>query len=190
MLELSNRLDSPRDHTHNPLSGFSCAVDMNSIIGISIWNTQPITLLNMYGPCSDRKLFWDRVADSSLLDCTDMIIVGGLNFTTNSGEVCGSSTTLDPLAGYITTLLQIHHLVDFLLNAIVPTWRNGSSGLEAISKRLDRFLLTEDLALQVGRIKTWVDYPYFSDHASILLHLDPLSSPKSHPFKFNSSWLL
>jgi hypothetical protein len=23
----------------------------------SLWNAQPITLLNMYGPCSDRKLF-------------------------------------------------------------------------------------------------------------------------------------
>jgi len=34
-----------------------------------------------------------------------------------------------------------------------------------------------------------VEYPFFSDHASVLLQLDSSHSPSAHPFKFNSSWL-
>jgi hypothetical protein len=65
-----------------------------------------------------------------------------------------------------------------------------SFGLEAISKRLDRFLLTEDLALQDGRIRTWVDNPYFSDHARSFYNWILNRFLKAFPFKFNSSWLL
>jgi hypothetical protein len=104
------------------------------LTGTSLWNDQSITLLNMYGPCSDIKLFWDKVAASGLLDHTNLIVVGDLNFTTNVGEVWGSSTSLDPLAGYFGTLLQDHHLVDFLPDDIVPTWRNGRSGWKLFLK--------------------------------------------------------
>jgi hypothetical protein len=34
-----------------------------------------------------------------------------------------------------------------------------------------------------------VEYPFFSDHAPVLLQLDSSHSPSTHPFKFNSSWL-
>jgi hypothetical protein len=93
------------------------------------------------------KYFWDRVADSGLLDGTNLIIVGDLNFTTNIGEIWGSSASMDPLTNYFTMLLQNHNLVDLPPAAIVPTWRNGRTGLDVISKRLDRFLLSADLAL-------------------------------------------
>jgi hypothetical protein len=57
----------------------------------------------------------------------------------------GILATLDPLASYFHTLLQNHNLVDLPPDAIVPTWRNGRTGLDDISKRLDQFLL----------LKTW-----------------------------------
>ena len=101
----------------------------------------------MYGPSNDNKLFWDKVVDNVLFYHTNLIVVEDLNFTTNDGKIWGLAASLDPLAGYFGSLLQEHHLVEFLPNNIVPTWRNGHLGLKAISKTLDQFLLTEDLAL-------------------------------------------
>jgi hypothetical protein len=40
-----------------------------------------------------------------------------------------------------------------------------------------------------GRYKSWVDYPYFSDHAPVLLRIDRTSFLKAYPFKFNARWL-
>jgi hypothetical protein len=102
----------------------------------------------------------------------------------------GSFDISGPLAGYFITLLQEHLLVDFPPNDLVPTWHNGHCGLEAISKRLDQVLLSEELTIQYGRIKTWVDNTFLLDHALILLELDSPPTPKEFPFKFNSSWLL
>jgi len=125
-----------------------------------------------------------------LLYHTILIIAGYMNFTTNDGEVWGSSTSLSRLAGYFITLLHEHLLVDFPLNDLVPTWHNGHCSLEAISKRLNQVLLSEELTIQYGRIKTWVDNTFLSNHALILLELDSPPTPKEFPFKFNSSRLL
>jgi hypothetical protein len=73
---------------------------------------------------------------------------------------------------------------------VVPTWRNGRSGSDAIWKRLDRFLVSEDLLSSVGLYRSWVEYPFVSDHAPVLLQLEISPLFKAYPFKFNSQWLL
>jgi hypothetical protein len=49
--------------------------------GISLENKHDICFLNVYGPCVERKIFWDRVALGGLLDTKNMILAGDLNFT-------------------------------------------------------------------------------------------------------------
>jgi endonuclease/exonuclease/phosphatase family metal-dependent hydrolase len=159
------------------------------LTGTCLWNNQHISLLNTYGPCTERKLFWDKVANRGLLDLANLIIAGDLNLTTSVGEVWGTSASTDPLASYFKNLFQAHALVDILPTVIVPTWRNGRAGSEAIKKRLDRVLISETLATLDGRIRSWVEYPFLSDHAPVLLQLETTLSPKAYPFKLNSSWL-
>jgi hypothetical protein len=46
----------------------------------------------------------------------------------------------------------------------------------------------EDLIEAVGIYRAWVEYPFISDHAPILLQLDLPPMYKSFPFKFNLMW--
>jgi endonuclease/exonuclease/phosphatase family metal-dependent hydrolase len=145
--------------------------------GILLTGTSRITnkrynLLNIYGPCSDRQQFWEKIEARGLLDLQNLIIAGDLNLTTALGEVWGASATPDTLALYFNTLFSAHHLVDFAPASLSPTWRNGREGTTSISKRLDHFILSEHLISSEDRIRTWVSYPYLSDHAPIALHLE------------------
>jgi hypothetical protein len=72
---------------------------------------------------------------------------------------------------------------------LVPTWRISRRGAGSISKRLDRFYVIEDLLAGVCRYKSWVDFPYFSNHAPVLLRLERLMRLTVYPFKFNVDWL-
>jgi hypothetical protein len=148
-----------------------------------------ISLLNVYGPCVDRKLFWEKVVDRGLLAHRNLILAGDLNLTCDVGEMWGDTTHLDPLSTFFKELFIDSGLVDIASDVLVPTWRNGRRGNTSISKRLDRFLVVEDLIEGVSRYKLWVDFPYFLDHTHVLLRLDRLTLPTTYPFKFNASWL-
>jgi hypothetical protein len=101
----------------------------------------------------------------------------------------GRQAHLDPLAIYLKNIFQKIQLVDIVLNDVAPTWRNGKKGREDIEKRLDQFYLSEELISSVGRHRSWINYPFVSDHAPVLLQLGNFSNPISHPFKLNPSWL-
>jgi hypothetical protein len=118
-----------------------------------------------------------------------IIIAGDLNLTTSVGETWGASATQDSLADFFSNLFTTHHLVDYAPDHLTPTWRNGRMGSDSISKRLDRFLLSEHFISSVDRIRTWVSLPYLSDHAPIILQLDPTMHKFAYPFKLNSGWL-
>jgi hypothetical protein len=72
---------------------------------------------------------------------------------------------------------------------VVPTWRNGRTGVEEITKRLDIIYVSEDLISSSVRYRSWVEYPYISDHAPVLLQLGNSMSTVAHPFKLNPAWL-
>jgi len=87
-------------------------------------------------------------------------------------------------------LFKANNLLDVKPHSLVPTWRNGRSGLEAISKRLDRFLVAEAFLTSSIYPTSWVEFPFVSDHAPIVLKLMPPALHRATPFKFNYHWLL
>jgi hypothetical protein len=74
---------------------------------------------------------------------------GDLNFTLHRSEIWGESVILDNLANFFLNRLEVAHLVDVEPMEAKPTWSNNRVGVSGISKRLDMFLIHEDLLLQV-----------------------------------------
>jgi hypothetical protein len=79
--------------------------------------------------------------------------------------------------------------VDLLLDVVAPTWRNGRAGVDSIAKRLDRILVSENLLSEAGRYRSWVEYPFISDHAPVIAQFEFQQFPLAYPFKLNPSWL-
>jgi endonuclease/exonuclease/phosphatase family metal-dependent hydrolase len=148
-----------------------------------------INFLNVYGLCTERKRFWEKVEGKGLLAKGDLIIAGDLNFTSSVVEVWGATALLDPLAAFFKEIFLRNQLIDILPAEVAPTWRNGRCGADEILKRLDKVLVSEDLLLSFDHFRTWVEYPYISDHAPVLLQLGSGFPTVAHPFKFNLDWL-
>lgn len=58
-----------------------------------------------------------------------------------------------------------------------------------MAKRLDRFLINEDLAAAIPLFRQWVEEGGSSDHFPIYIELSKGPSKPPAPFKFNASWL-
>jgi hypothetical protein len=158
------------------------------LTGLDLQSNRQLSFLNIYGPCSDRKLFWERLEKSGLLAQKNLVLAGDLNLTLSSGEIWGGIHTLGTLASFFINYFHRNKLIDIVPGTLMPTWRNGRAGTEAISKRLDRALISEDLLSSVGVYRAWVEFPYISDHAPIVLQLDSTLTFKAFPFKFNPLW--
>lgn len=152
-------------------------------------NKRQFTLLNVYGPCTDRITFQDKFFVLCLLAKTKLIDAGDFNFTLFANEVWGDTTLQDQVVAQLRQIFLRNKLVDILSIAAFPTWRNGRVGLESISKRFDRVFISENLLQHSGRYRSQVEYPFLSDHAPIFLQLDSSSHRSSYPFRFNSVWL-
>jgi hypothetical protein len=80
-------------------------------------------------------------------------------------------------------------LVDILPEALIPTWRNGRQGVDAISKILDRHFVLMNLLEKVARYRAWVALSFVSHHTPIVLELDCVQQQRHYPFKLNPSWI-
>jgi hypothetical protein len=148
-----------------------------------------LKVINCYGPYSDREEFWEDIKRDGVLKEHNLILGGDLNFTTSNREVWGLHARVDPLQLYFIHLIQVEGLVDVEPIKLLPTWRNGRGGQEYIAKRLDHFLITEDLALSGLRYRSWVSNIKISDHMPVILHLEQDKEKFCYPFKFNFVWL-
>jgi hypothetical protein len=119
--------------------------------GVSLETHRVINFLNVYGPCTERLSFWDRLVTKGLLATKILILARDLNFTTGVDEVWGPTTHLDRHANYFHDLIKDHLLVDLAPDILVPTWRNDRAGGTFTAKRLDHILVAKDLFSTVGR---------------------------------------
>lgn len=148
-----------------------------------------IQVLNVYGPYSGRRAFWDRLEATGLINDPSLILAGDLNFTLCPNEVWGSGRVADLLAGYFIDLFENSHLVDVVPHSLYPTWSNGRCGADYVGKLLDHFLMAEELCNLFGKYRSWSYAVGIFDHKAILLQLDFGIKPTSHPFKFNAGIL-
>jgi hypothetical protein len=159
------------------------------LTSMCIINKREISLLNIYGPCSDRKHFWSFVENNGLLSLNNLIIAGDMNINFSSDEVWGGSSLPRSSDGFYKVLFLSKNLIDIKPTKLVPTWQNGRSSPQAIAKRLDRCLVFDGLLSCVGIYRSWVEFPFISDHAPILVQLEIPPIYKAYPFKLNSHWL-
>ena len=103
------------------------------------------TLLNVYGPFYDRKLFWEKFSLAWAKNQPNVILGGDLNLTLATGEVWGENAKQDALSSLFLDFFEKMKLVDVAPLKTEPTWRNKRGGAQAISKRLDHFMVEETL---------------------------------------------
>eukprot|EP00253_Pinus_taeda_P031667 PITA_31667 len=151
--------------------------------------SSPFLIVNIYGPCQGREIFWTDLLAKSLMNSSLMIVGGDLNFSIGRADAWGPSAREDPLSDFFHKVLFDKNLIDPSPIKLKPTWRNRRTGEDRIAKRLDRFLLSEDLISKIPLFQQWVEEVGNSDHFPIFLELSfPPPKPPA-PFKFNSSWL-
>ena len=70
-----------------------------------------------------------------------------------------------------------------------PTWRNNRCGEARVAKRIDHFLIAEQLVDRFFLVRQWVDSGGLSDHSPIFFEIKKgPNNPPSH-LKFNKIWL-
>jgi hypothetical protein len=123
------------------------------------------------------------------LAANNLIIAGDLNLTTRPLEIWGEKAISDPLMSFFKQLFYKNSLTDLEPAELLPTWRNGRQGAASISKRLDRFLISEEVLSPSRSYRAWVNLPYLSDHAAICLQIALGRYGARQPFIFNPLWL-
>ena len=86
------------------------------------------------------------MVQSGILRDNALILVGDLNLTVSPKEVWGGGNNVDLLSDYYFSLFENTSLIDIVLNVLVPTWSNGRCGVACNVKRLDKYLMAEDLS--------------------------------------------
>ena len=100
-----------------------------------------LNLVNVYGPYTNRKVFWDIMDDSGLLMNHVLILVSDLNFMLSLKEFWLAIPHQDPLRDYFINLFDKNNIVDINPVKLIPTWSNKRKGSEVVAKRLNSFLV-------------------------------------------------
>ena len=90
--------------------------------------------------------FWDNLFSKPFFSHDQLIVGGDLNFTLGVAKIWGPKAIPDPLSDFFKSHLTQLDLFDLDPIKLNPTWRNGRVGEDRIAKRLDRFLVREDIA--------------------------------------------
>jgi len=147
-----------------------------------------LKVYNIYGPFRDREPFWQDLIEEDHIRGYCTILGGDMNFTVSPSEVWGSNRW-DPLAGFFRDFMEEMGLIDICPVPMSPSWRNNRVDSDGVAKRLDRFLLTEQLVGKVDKYRVWHEHSIISDHVPVCLQLDVESHDSHYPFKFNHMWL-
>ena len=121
---------------------------MDSVLGAEFHSEElgfTFPVLNVYGPYLNRGLFWDNLLQHPLVSGDSLVMGGDFNFSLGQNEIWGPRARADPLTDYFIQKLVEKGLLDIEPVKLRPTWRNNRSGEARVPKRLDRFLITEQL---------------------------------------------
>lgn len=133
-----------------------------SCLGVDLFSQElnsSFCLVNVYGPYQDRVVFWDSFFSKPFLYSDCLIIGGDLNFTLGVSEIWCPKAIPDPLSHFFKSHLSQLDLFDLEPVKLNPTWRNRRSGEDQIAKRLDRFIVEEDIAFSHSSMaRQWVDW--------------------------------
>lgn len=80
-----------------------------------------LRIVNVYAPCNQRELFWQRLLHLSLMN-EDLVVIGGdLNLSLGYRESWGSTAQIDSISDYMTSLLEQTYFVDVPMHKLLPT---------------------------------------------------------------------
>ena len=80
-------------------------------------------------------------------------------------------------------------LLDIEPVKLKPTWRNNRCGDARVAKRIDRFLVAEQLVDSFFLARQWVGSGGHSDHFPIFFEIKKGPNNPPSPLKFNKCWL-
>jgi hypothetical protein len=80
-------------------------------------------------------------------------------------------------------------LVDLKPVKLTPMWRNRRMGEARITKRLDLFLVSEDVLDEVIQIIHFVSTGGESNYNLVILEVTPTHGKPPNPFKMNLEWM-
>ena len=100
-----------------------------------------IKIINIYGPYSNRQVFWENNFNSTLINEEYVFVGGDFNFNVGEYKIQGESAQSDPLVSYFLWSLEEQGIFYMALIKLIPTWHNMRVGQAHISKRFNRFLV-------------------------------------------------
>jgi len=165
---------------------------MDSVLCVDVLSADlgiTIKVINVYGPYHNRVPFWDAVTGNPLFSGDSLIIGGDLNFSLGQDEVWGPHAHVDSLAGYFVQMLAVKGWLDIDPIKLKPTWKNNRCGDARVAKRIDRFLVAEQLVDRFFQVRQWVGSGGISDHFPIFFEIQKGPSNPPSPLKFNKGWL-
>jgi len=111
-----------------------------------------------------------------------------LNFSLGNVEIWGPRAVLDQLIIFFIHALDQNGLLDIEPVKLNPAWRNLWTGEDMVAKRLDRFLVGENLAGSLDLVRQWVSCGGELDHTPIVIEMRGRGRKPLIPFKFNRNW--
>lgn len=145
-------------------------------------------ILNVYGPYVGKEAHWNKILGYQWFQDDNLILGGDLNLTVHKDEIWGSQGRVDKLSHFFLDRFKACNLIDVESVSLKPTRFNNRERADDIQKRLDRFLVKEEIFLSINHIRSWVDPRRYSDHWPILLELGKTDTKSRAPFKYNNSW--
>jgi hypothetical protein len=80
--------------------------------------------VNIYGPSSDRVLFWEELKNTRVFSDPILIVGRDLNFTLSLREVWGLNPREDRQRGFFFSFMELSNLVDLEPVKLAATWRS------------------------------------------------------------------
>jgi exonuclease III len=149
-------------------------------------------ITNAYGLqiSQDKDLFIQSLAYlGSLAESKRWIIGGDFNMILMLEEKQGGKKCLEQDSAKFQELIENLRLVDIENRNGTYTWTNKRSGNHQIACSLDRFLISKNILLEGPLVESNILLKESSDHWSVQLWVDTISTPKLTPFRFEIFFL-